>query len=196
MLRFRRISQPRNQRDSRCHAEISRWFLARLIFRTWNPFRHLPLKRRLTFNGLHDVISQRIELFEFRLISHILEFKLRGKYNATVLHLLMYEMGERIRTRVLHLTFLENCCPKYFPWERISWQGTRILAQFLREETACFNSGVSCKSNQQKSYAHLQYLIHPYGKIFSDCRVLKLLHFKGYDLSNNPWALWVQVTEL
>jgi hypothetical protein len=42
---------------------LSRWFLARLIPRPWRWRRHVPPKRRLTFNGLHFVISQKIELF-------------------------------------------------------------------------------------------------------------------------------------
>jgi hypothetical protein len=34
-----------------------------LIFRYWRWRRHVPPKRRLTFNGLHSVISQKVELF-------------------------------------------------------------------------------------------------------------------------------------
>jgi hypothetical protein len=40
------------------------FFLAWLILRPWRLRRHFSPKRRLTFNGLHDVISQKIELFE------------------------------------------------------------------------------------------------------------------------------------
>jgi hypothetical protein len=42
---------------------LSRWFLYWLIFRPWRWRRHVPLKRRLSFNGLHGVISHKIELF-------------------------------------------------------------------------------------------------------------------------------------
>jgi hypothetical protein len=45
-LQGRRISQARNQRESRWQAE-----------------RHVPPKLRLTFNELHDIISQNIQLF-------------------------------------------------------------------------------------------------------------------------------------
>jgi hypothetical protein len=47
---------------SACHL-LSRWFLAWLILRPWRWRQHVPSKRRLTFNGLHGVISQKIELF-------------------------------------------------------------------------------------------------------------------------------------
>jgi hypothetical protein len=38
----------------------SRWFLARLIIRL-RRWRHIPPKRRLTFNGLYDVISRKTQ---------------------------------------------------------------------------------------------------------------------------------------
>jgi hypothetical protein len=41
---------------------LSRWFLARLILRPWRWRRYVSPKRRLTFNGLHGVISQKIVL--------------------------------------------------------------------------------------------------------------------------------------
>jgi hypothetical protein len=42
---------------------LSRWFLARLILRPWRCRRHVPPKRRLNFNELHCIISQKIGLF-------------------------------------------------------------------------------------------------------------------------------------
>jgi hypothetical protein len=39
-----------------------RWYLAPLI-RPWRWRRYVPPKRRLTFNRLHGVISQKTELF-------------------------------------------------------------------------------------------------------------------------------------
>jgi hypothetical protein len=45
--------------SSACHL-LSRWFLAWLILRSWICRRYFPPKRRLTFNGLHGVISQKI----------------------------------------------------------------------------------------------------------------------------------------
>jgi hypothetical protein len=45
-----------------CHL-LSRWFLARLILRSWRWRRYVPQKRRLTFNGLHGVIAQKTVLF-------------------------------------------------------------------------------------------------------------------------------------
>jgi hypothetical protein len=60
-LHGRRISQARNQRECRWQAELC-WFLAWLIFRPRRWRRHVPPKRRLTFNELHGVISQKIVL--------------------------------------------------------------------------------------------------------------------------------------
>jgi hypothetical protein len=45
-----------------CHL-LSRRFLAWLIFRPWRWRRYVPPKRRLTFNGLHGVVSQKMVLF-------------------------------------------------------------------------------------------------------------------------------------
>jgi hypothetical protein len=41
-----------------CLLPASWWFLAWLILQPWRRKWHLPPKRRLTFNGLHGVISQ------------------------------------------------------------------------------------------------------------------------------------------
>jgi hypothetical protein len=41
----------------------SRWFLAWRILRSWRWGRHVSSKRPLTFNGLHGVVSQKIEFF-------------------------------------------------------------------------------------------------------------------------------------
>jgi hypothetical protein len=48
-------------RDRACHL-LSRWFLSRLI-RPWRWRRYVPPKCRLTFSGLHGVISQKTVLF-------------------------------------------------------------------------------------------------------------------------------------
>jgi hypothetical protein len=45
------------------NSELVSWFLARLILLPWRWRRYVPPKRRLTFNGLHCVISQKIALF-------------------------------------------------------------------------------------------------------------------------------------
>jgi hypothetical protein len=45
-----------------CHL-LLRWFLYRLILRPWSCRWHVPPKHRLTFNGLHGVVSQIIVLF-------------------------------------------------------------------------------------------------------------------------------------
>jgi hypothetical protein len=56
-----RISRERNQCESRWQAEL--WFLPRRILRPWRWRRCVPLKRRLTFNGLHGILSQKIVSF-------------------------------------------------------------------------------------------------------------------------------------
>jgi hypothetical protein len=62
-LQGRRISQIKNQRVSSWQAEhASRCFLAWLILRPWSYRRHIP-PNRVTFNGLQDVITEKIELF-------------------------------------------------------------------------------------------------------------------------------------
>jgi hypothetical protein len=55
-LQGERINQARNRREAE---PASRWFLTWFILPTWMS----PPKRRLTFDGLHDVISQKMELF-------------------------------------------------------------------------------------------------------------------------------------
>jgi hypothetical protein len=44
-------------------SRASCWFLAWLIFQPGNWRRHVPPKSRLTFNGLYDVVSQKVEEF-------------------------------------------------------------------------------------------------------------------------------------
>jgi hypothetical protein len=64
-LQGRKISQARNHRESRwaaCHL-LSCWLLAWFIFWPWRWRRYVTPKRRLTLNGLHDVISQKTVVF-------------------------------------------------------------------------------------------------------------------------------------
>jgi hypothetical protein len=68
-LRFGRTppsSGSKNKPSSTCHL-LSRWFLARIIVRPWRRRRYVPPKRRLTPNGLHGIISQKIILFKLEL---------------------------------------------------------------------------------------------------------------------------------
>jgi hypothetical protein len=62
-LQGRRISRARarNQRESRLQA--------RLILRRWRWRRYVPPKRRLTFNRLHGVISQKILPFSYSFVT-------------------------------------------------------------------------------------------------------------------------------
>jgi hypothetical protein len=60
----KKIIWTRNQRESMlqaCHAG----FLLSLFFRPWRWRRYIPPKRRLTLNGLHGAISQRMVLFNW-----------------------------------------------------------------------------------------------------------------------------------
>jgi hypothetical protein len=63
-LQGRRINWPRYQRESSAFHQLSSWYLAWLILRPWRWRRYVPPKRRLAFNGLHGVISQKLVLFE------------------------------------------------------------------------------------------------------------------------------------
>jgi hypothetical protein len=58
-VKGRRISQARKYL-----LPASSWFLAWLYLRPWRLKWHVPPKRRLTFNGLHGVISQKTGLFK------------------------------------------------------------------------------------------------------------------------------------
>jgi hypothetical protein len=55
---------PKSRLDdcSACHP-LSRWYLARLILRSWRWRRCVPPERRLALNGLHGVTSQKIVFF-------------------------------------------------------------------------------------------------------------------------------------
>jgi hypothetical protein len=58
-----KIHRARNQ-NSTCHL-LSRWFFAWFILRSSRWRRHVLPKCPLTFNGLHGVISQKIEFFGY-----------------------------------------------------------------------------------------------------------------------------------
>jgi hypothetical protein len=57
------MNSAKNQRSD-CHL-ISLLFLPRLIFRPWRWRLYVSPKRRLTLNGLHGVISQKIVLSKY-----------------------------------------------------------------------------------------------------------------------------------
>jgi hypothetical protein len=46
---------------------ISRWFIALLIYRHWRRRWHSLPKRRLTLDGLHEVIFQKTKIFRWQL---------------------------------------------------------------------------------------------------------------------------------
>jgi hypothetical protein len=50
---------------------LSRWFLARLIFRPWRWRRYVPPKRRFTLNGLRGVISQKMALYFYFFLTNM-----------------------------------------------------------------------------------------------------------------------------
>jgi hypothetical protein len=47
-----------------CLLPAWRWFLAWLIIWLWRWRRHISPKRRLSFNGIHSVISKKIEVYK------------------------------------------------------------------------------------------------------------------------------------
>jgi hypothetical protein len=64
-----------------CHL-LPRWFLAELIFVPWKWRRYVPRRRRLTLNGLHGLISQKMMLFENYLLKNV----------ANLLNTLLYSL--------------------------------------------------------------------------------------------------------
>jgi hypothetical protein len=64
-LQGRKISREKYKRESRWQAELayhlrSPWYLTGLILQPWRCRWYVPPKRRLTFNGLHRVMFQKI----------------------------------------------------------------------------------------------------------------------------------------
>jgi hypothetical protein len=59
ITRLRRSVEPQRT----CLQHASRCYIAWPILRPWRWKRHFSLKRRMTFNGLHDMASQDIEPF-------------------------------------------------------------------------------------------------------------------------------------
>jgi hypothetical protein len=51
-----------------CDRTACALFLTCIILRTWRWRWHVPPKHRLTFNGLHALLSQKIQLFKLRII--------------------------------------------------------------------------------------------------------------------------------
>jgi hypothetical protein len=90
---------------SACHM-LSRWFLARLILRPRRWRRYVPPKRRLTFNGLHGVISQKIVLFSSGIVGFCvwLFHLVFLRCNLSICALHFFPTGAH---------FLETFCVKY-----------------------------------------------------------------------------------
>jgi hypothetical protein len=62
VLPYSSYPKKKSLRPPHLHAGLNREFLAWLILRPWRCRRYVPPKRRLTFDGLHGVISQKTEL--------------------------------------------------------------------------------------------------------------------------------------
>jgi hypothetical protein len=62
-LQGRRITQARNQFFL---LPVPCWFLAWFIYRSWW-WRRVPPKRQFNFNGLHSIVSQKIQLFSYKI---------------------------------------------------------------------------------------------------------------------------------
>jgi hypothetical protein len=56
-------NKPSNKPMWKLPHDFTHWFNARFILRPWRWRRYIPPKCRLTFNGLHGVISQKMALF-------------------------------------------------------------------------------------------------------------------------------------
>jgi hypothetical protein len=114
--------QSRKISSSACNL-FSRWFLAWLILWTWRGRRHIPLKRRLTFNGLHGVISRNTELYETIQVSAFPTCPLRPKYSAPLTSLdseLSYDIRWRSQMTKLFMKFFQHFLPTLVPAESIT----------------------------------------------------------------------------
>jgi hypothetical protein len=109
----------------------SRCFLAQLILRPWGWRRYVRTKRRLTFNGLHGVISQKIVLFITTAVrtsnptnvyssagslqSDILYSHWNELHTSVVLLLLIsFVIGYKGTSRI-HFETCRLCCEELFP---------------------------------------------------------------------------------
>jgi hypothetical protein len=63
-----------------------RWFLARRILRLWRRRRYVPPKRRMTFNGLHGVISQKTVLFINHPCENLKPYKVLYEFLISAIH--------------------------------------------------------------------------------------------------------------
>jgi hypothetical protein len=94
-LQGRRISQGRNQHESRWQVDLC-----------WRWRRHVPPKRRLTFNGQHGVIFQKIESFTTTALRTT---------NHTVVEMKMYSSVISLRVTWNHWTNFHSGRP-LLPW--------------------------------------------------------------------------------
>jgi hypothetical protein len=89
-------------------------FLAWLFLRTRICRRHVPPKRRLTFNRLHDVISQKTELLH------------SGEPHSTVTCTLPPLVILKRMSHELNLR-LPEWEPSFWPPERMTWSGRKYI---------------------------------------------------------------------
>jgi hypothetical protein len=120
------INRPGNEAgrspQTACHL-ISRWYLARLILRPWRFRWYVHPKRRLTLNGLHGVISQKIVLFEILAVFEvnndeyfsrfILIFQLVTYWTCLILHRAPVPKRPGLTSRQQNDHVLRAVCPSH-----------------------------------------------------------------------------------
>jgi hypothetical protein len=145
-LQGQRITEARSQLEAIMNISpqltASWWFLAWLILRPWRWKHYLPLKCLLTFNRIHCVIAQKIELFT---VSKILQHRQKEK-------------TEQDWTRSHCYTKLCKCVQMYF---NSKWSITikvNIVSYWLRNTvTGKFTNAVLEASDEFEFLLHLSY---------------------------------------
>jgi hypothetical protein len=121
---------------------LSRLYLARLILRPWRLRRYVPPKCRLTFNGLHGVISQKLALFEsVSVLTRSTPKSLNKKrcYLQLLLYfkLLLYSLRTKASVKAAHFCRSENSPLSTHSYGQPKWDECRSI----REVCSTYSAG-------------------------------------------------------
>jgi hypothetical protein len=101
------------QMESACHL-LSRWFLARLILLPGRWTWYVPSKRRLTFRGLHGVVSQKIRPRLFLYTTFPIHYLLIIKERVPGKQIYSFYLRLRLRKRMQNSSYYECCICREF----------------------------------------------------------------------------------
>jgi hypothetical protein len=83
-----------------CHL-LSPWYRTRIIILPWRWWWHVPSKRRLTFNGLHGIISLKIELLLTTAVRTSNPALLSGSFPNKIKKVGSYDCSHEVQTVTL-----------------------------------------------------------------------------------------------